>query len=67
MPDINKVWEALHKYGIYTEQQLDEAIKKMKPINIGYMVSKELVKEIPKLTKEEEKELFEREPLLIEE
>lgn len=36
---VKKAWEALAKYGIYTEQQLDEAIKKMPPINIGCMVS----------------------------
>lgn len=34
-----KIWKALAKYDIYTEEQLDEAIKKMKPLNIGCMVS----------------------------
>ncbi|MFF5993673.1 hypothetical protein AAGS61_02810 [Lysinibacillus sp. KU-BSD001] len=34
-----KIWKALAKYGIYTEEQLNEAIKNMKPLNIGCMVS----------------------------
>lgn len=34
-----KIWNALAKYGIYTEAELNEAIKKMKPLNIGCMVS----------------------------
>jgi hypothetical protein len=38
-PDINKVWKALAKYGIKSEKELDEAIKNMKPLNIGCMVS----------------------------
>ena len=37
--DINKVWQALAKYGIHTEAELDEAIKKMPALNIGCMVS----------------------------
>lgn len=34
-----KIWNALAKYGIYNEEQLNEAIRKMKPLNIGCMVS----------------------------
>lgn len=34
-----KIWKALAKYGIKTEAELNEAIKKMKPLNIGCMVS----------------------------
>ena len=34
-----KIWKALGKYGIRTEAELNEAIKKMKPLNIGCMVS----------------------------
>ena len=37
--DVDRVWKALAKYGITTEEELDEAIKKMEPINIGCMVS----------------------------
>lgn len=36
---IEAVKKALLKYGIHNEQELDEAIKKMKPLNIGCMVS----------------------------
>lgn len=36
---IEKIWKALGKYGIKTEAELNEAIKKMKPLNIGCMVS----------------------------
>ena len=38
-PKIDKVWRALAAYGIHSEKELDEAIKNMKPINIGCMVS----------------------------
>lgn len=31
--------KALAKHGIHTEKELDEAIKKMAPLNIGCMVS----------------------------
>lgn len=34
---IDKVWAALNSYGIYTEEQLDEAVRKMKPIDISCM------------------------------
>lgn len=34
-----KLWKALAKYGIRTEEELNEAIKHMKPLNIGCMVS----------------------------
>lgn len=36
---IDKVWKALAAYGIHSEKDLDEAIKNMKPLNIGCMVS----------------------------
>lgn len=38
-PKIDKVWAALAAYGIHSEKDLDEAIKSMKPLNIGCMVS----------------------------
>ncbi len=37
---MDKVWAALNSYGIYTEEQLEEAVKKMKPINISCMAGK---------------------------
>lgn len=37
---IDKVWEALNSYGIYTEEQLAEEVKNMKPINISCMAGK---------------------------
>lgn len=37
--DIDKVWKALEKYGIHSEKELNEAIKNMKPLNIGCMIS----------------------------
>ncbi|MGE7942795.1 hypothetical protein ACQKNB_11975 [Lysinibacillus xylanilyticus] len=36
---LEKIKKALAKYGIYNEEQLNEAIKNMKPLNIGCMVS----------------------------
>lgn len=36
---IAKLKKALEKYGIYDEEQLNAAIKEMKPLNIGCMVS----------------------------
>ncbi|MFF2794952.1 hypothetical protein [Lysinibacillus xylanilyticus] len=36
---IAKLKKALEKYGIYNEEQLNAAIKEMKPLNIGCMVS----------------------------
>ncbi len=36
---IELVKKELLKYGIHNEKELDEAIKKMQPINIGCMVS----------------------------
>lgn len=38
-PNINAIRKALARYGIYTEGDLDEAISKMKKVNIGCMVS----------------------------
>ena len=38
-PKIEKVWAALAKYGIYSEKDLDEALKNMPPLEIGCMVS----------------------------
>ena len=37
--DIEEVWKALGEYGITTEEELDKAIMKMEPLNIGCMVS----------------------------
>lgn len=37
--NIDAVKKALLKYGIHNEKELDEAIKKMQPMNIGCMVS----------------------------
>lgn len=36
---LEKINKALEKYGIFNEEQLYEAIKNMKPLNIGCMVS----------------------------
>lgn len=36
---VERIWEALAKYGIHSEAELKEAMKKMKPIDIGCMVS----------------------------
>lgn len=37
--NIDAVRKALLRYGIHNEEELDEAIKKMQPMNIGCMVS----------------------------
>ncbi len=37
--ELQKIWKALSKYGIHTEEELNTAIKQMKPLNIGCMVS----------------------------
>lgn len=37
--EFQKIWKALSKYGIHTEEELNTAIKQMKPLNIGCMVS----------------------------
>lgn len=37
---MDKVWAELNSYGIYTEEQLAEEVKKMKPINISCMAGK---------------------------
>lgn len=34
-----KYWEALKKYGIHTEAQLNKAIEELEPLNISCMVS----------------------------
>lgn len=36
---VKKTWEVLNRYGIYTEQQLDQAIKNTPPVDIGCMIS----------------------------
>ncbi|ACD53026.1 hypothetical protein [Clostridium botulinum] len=36
---VKRMWEYLNENGIYTEKELDEAIKNMKPLNIGIFVS----------------------------
>jgi len=38
-PKIEKVWKALAKYGIHSEKELEEALKKTKPLDISCMVS----------------------------
>lgn len=39
MPNIDKVMKKLAEYGIYTREDLDEAMRNMKPLNITCMVS----------------------------
>lgn len=34
------IWKELAKDGIHNEKELDEAIRKMKPINIGGFINK---------------------------
>lgn len=34
-----KVWAALNRYGIFTEEQLDEELRTMKPLDVSCMVS----------------------------
>lgn len=34
-----KLWKALAKHGIHSEDELNAALKKLKPLNIGAMVS----------------------------
>lgn len=36
---VKRMWEYLNENGIYTEEELDEAIKKMKPLNISIFVA----------------------------
>lgn len=38
-PNIDKIMKALAKYGIHNAEELNEAIKKMKPLDITCMVS----------------------------
>jgi|GEM_PF-2821917 len=44
---VDTLWKELHEYGIYTEEQLDKALKET-PLNIGIFVSP-----IPGITREE--------------
>lgn len=46
---VEALWEELHKYGIYTEEELDKALKET-PLNIGIFVSP-----IPGIEREEVK------------
>lgn len=39
-PREKLIWKELAKDGIHNEKELDEAIKKMKPLNIGGFVNK---------------------------
>ena len=39
-PNVEKLWKALAKYNIYNEEQLNAAVREMKPLNISCMVSK---------------------------
>lgn len=36
---IEKLWAALNKYGIYTEDELQKAVEEMQPLNISCMVA----------------------------
>lgn len=36
---VRRMWQYLNENGIYTEEELDEAIANMQPINIGIFVS----------------------------
>lgn len=36
---VQKLWKALAKYGIQSEEELNAELKKLKPLNIGVMVS----------------------------
>ncbi|WP_342472361.1 hypothetical protein MHH70_01720 [Metasolibacillus sp. FSL H7-0170] len=36
---IGKLWTALNKYGIYTEDELKKAVEEMQPLNISCMVA----------------------------
>ncbi|KYG92041.1 hypothetical protein A0U40_03630 [[Bacillus] sp. KCTC 13219] len=36
---IGKLWAALNKYGIYTEDELKKAVEEMQPLNISCMVA----------------------------
>lgn len=36
---VEKLWKALKKYDIHTEEQLNEAMIDMKPLDISCMVS----------------------------
>ena len=36
---VEKIWAALAEYGIYSEQDLKKAMKEMKPLDIGCLVS----------------------------
>lgn len=38
--NIENLWKELKKSGITNEKELDEAIAKMKPLNIGGFVNK---------------------------
>lgn len=42
---MEKLWNELKKYGIHNEEELDEAIAKMKPLNIGGFVNKLPIKD----------------------
>lgn len=37
---MDKIWRILaDKYGVHNEKELDEAIKNMEPLEIGFMVA----------------------------
>jgi len=38
-PNVDKIMKALAKYGIHNAEELNEAMKKMKPLDITCMVS----------------------------
>lgn len=37
--DLKKTWAMLNKYGIYTEEELNKALKNLKPLDIGLMAT----------------------------
>lgn len=41
-----KLWKLLNKHGIRNEQDLQKALKRRKPLEIGIMVSKPFDKEV---------------------
>lgn len=51
--DIEKMWEKLHSYGIYSEADLDREIKRMGPLDISCMAGKPLLDNNKSTTTEE--------------
>lgn len=39
-PDMDKIWSILaDKYGLHNEKELDEAVRMMEPLEIGFMAA----------------------------